>query len=458
MSNGWISKIPSSLSAKDCERGNVVALGGEPPIRIVPAFSDEKAESTVKPETCIIKLVGDTKDTYQKYDGGEPEEALIHVRLYTEVLDRKGCKSHWATAKLQIQSLQAEKAALIDPDDPQHDVLNTSIAEARKAKKDAMAEAWQLFERLLNTRLVAPWQQIARKAQTQNPYIDGNGKKVVGTRGKSWMALTAAIRMWLVGTPMEENAAERHRRYMAVQIRMPTRVIKVRVFIDRVREMNEYFQFLPSQKEVEGAPDELKNGKVPFTQIELCELVLMAVPYNLSSAYWAKQKKGHYPMDLDALTDELVSLEPEFNRLQSLLDAKKKEDAKGKAKKSDEKPSAAKKSQHGKHQKPGGGWANKQKCLCQRCAQWSPQVKFTHNTDKCLKWEKDGTPKNGGRIPRKQAHALTRSDSFEEMKKSYATLSKGLESINRKLERRSRKRSHRDRKRAESDYSSDDSY
>jgi hypothetical protein len=180
----------------------------------------------------------------------------------------------------------------------------------------------------------------------------------------------------------------------------------------------------------------------------------MAMPYNLSSAYWAKQKKGHYPMDLDALTDELVSLEPEFNRLQSLLDAKKKEDAKGKAKKSEEKPHAAKKTQQSKF-KPGGG---KQKCLCQRCAQWSPHVKNTHNTDKCLKWEKDGTPKNGGRIPRKDSHlTMKRSDSYEELKKSFVTLAKSVESLNRKRSRRSRKRDRSSSKRDESDYSSDDS-
>ena len=446
-----MSQIPSSLSAKDCERGNVAALGGDPPIRFVPDLSEEKADPSGKAETCTIKLVGDSKDTYEKYNGGKPEEAIIHLRLFEEVMSKKGCYSHWKTARAKVKEVKDKKKRLAEGASSAE--LDLELNEALEARKNAMKEAWQLFERLLNSRLVPPWQQIAKKAVHSAPHVDKQGQRQDGKRGNTWEALDAAKREWLLGTPMEPNAAERHKRYMQVQIRMPSKGLKVRAFIERIREMNEYFQYLPTQKEVEGAPKELKNGKEPFTQIELCEVVLMAIPFNLSSAYWGKQKAGHYPMDLDALTEELVKLEPEFNRLQSLLDAKKREDAKGKAKKSDEKPTVAKKSQQHKHKQPGGG---KQKMLCQRCALWSPQVKHTHNTDKCLKWEKDGTAKSD-RIPRKNAHALKRSDSYEELKKSFVTMSKCMESLTRKQGRRKRTRRNR-RERSDSEYSSEDDF
>ena len=80
-------------------------------------------------------------------------------------------------------------------------------------------------------------------------------------------------------------------------------------------------------------------------------------------------------------------------------------------------------------------------------------MKHTHNTDKCLKWEKDGTAKSD-RIPRKNAHALKRSDSYEELKKSFVTMSKCMESLTRKQGRRKRKR----RERSDSEYSSEDDF
>ncbi len=53
-------------------------------------------------------------------------------------------------------------------------------------------------------------------------------------------------------------------------------------FVDRVVEINTYNKFLPSLKDKEGFPEELVQGNVPFTELELCNIILTALPFDLS--------------------------------------------------------------------------------------------------------------------------------------------------------------------------------
>ena len=97
----------------------------------------------------------------------------------------------------------------------------------------------------------------------------------------------------------------------------------MRGFILRVVEMNYYLTFLPCLKDLEGSPQGIKRTDVRLDQFKMCTLILNAILFPLSSAYWAKQNGEHFPMDVDVLAVELVHLEPEFGRAQHLYEQAK---------------------------------------------------------------------------------------------------------------------------------------
>ena len=84
---------------------------------------------------------------------------------------------------------------------------------------------------------------------------------------------------------MKPNAAERHCMYMQTQIYMCQRGVKVKGFILRIVEMNDYLELMPCIKDVEGLPAELTREDQPFSGMELCYIVLNAIPYGFACAY-----------------------------------------------------------------------------------------------------------------------------------------------------------------------------
>ena len=451
--------LPDGLKAGDCERGKIDALGGPPPIRFVPELTER--DSDAKVATCTFKLADEGKDTYAKFDGGTSEEALLHVQLVHLVNKKLECKDNFDFYEGEIARFKAEKEALerdlnmgLDVSQASIDEKSELLDEARYNKKGSLDTAWQTFERLLTPSQISKWSQAEKKAQTQSPHVDANGVLQLGERGKTWESLDAAIRLWLLKvTKMQPNAAERLKDYMSVQVKMPAhKGLTVRQFVDRLIEMNEYLPFLPTQKEVEGAPPELKNGKEPLTEMELCQVVLRAVPYHLGTAYYAKQKKGHYPMDLEAVTDELTALEPEFNRTQTLVEKARKESGKGKPKaQSDSSKQDGGDAAKPAAKKPKGSGSGKKHC--NNCARYSPQIQHTHNTNDCRKWEKDGTPKH---VPRK-SNVHSHDD---EMKKMFMAHMKEQKAFMKSMSRKGgkSKRGKGKRRFDESDSSSDESY
>jgi len=99
---------------------------------------------------------------------------------------------------------------------------------------------------------------------------------------------------------------------------------------------------------------------------------------------------------------------------------------------------------------------NKTPKLCQFCAQWAPQIKDTHNTKDCRKWNPDGTSKekgkfskSGGKYKSSNAHAI------DEMKECFATMKKQNEKLMKYVKKS--KKSRRGRRGYESSGSDSDS-
>jgi hypothetical protein len=72
---------------------------------------------------------------------------------------------------------------------------------------------------------------------------------------------------------------------MLSQIVWPATKIEIGAFVDRVIEINTYNKHLPSLKDEEGSPEELVQGNVTFTKLELCNVILTALPFGFASAF-----------------------------------------------------------------------------------------------------------------------------------------------------------------------------
>ena len=91
---------------------------------------------------------------------------------------------------------------------------------------------------------------------------------------------------------------------------MPLQGYNCKAFAARVLQLNEYCYYLPCLKDKEGSPPNLKRANVPFNDIELSMIMLLAVPPVLSTAYWAKMGVGHFPTNVKDVVKELLLIEP----------------------------------------------------------------------------------------------------------------------------------------------------
>jgi hypothetical protein len=93
--------------------------------------------------------------------------------------------------------------------------------------------------------------------------------------------------------------------------------------------------------------------------------------------------------------------------------------------------------------------------LCQHCAQWSPQIKGTHNTKDCLRWNSDGTEKQKRGSSSRSNYKGSNAHSMDEMKEVFATMKKQNEKLLKYVKKS--KKSRRGRRGYESSGSDSDS-
>ena len=120
--------------------------------------------------------------------------------------------------------------------------------------------------------------EIAQKETPADGYVAVGGVRMQGRRGHTNNALNAYICTWSL-LVMQANAAKCHRMYVQVQIYMFQRGLPVKRFIARVVEMNNYLVYLPCLKDLEDIPTKLTCVDIPFSGMELCYIILNAIPY-----------------------------------------------------------------------------------------------------------------------------------------------------------------------------------
>jgi hypothetical protein len=336
--------------------------------------------------------------------------------------------------------------------------IKEAINECVSLMKSVKQEFWQLFECLLDGPLVEGWKKIIKDKCDGECHVVKGGIKKSAKRGRTFTAMHACIRVWLLNI-MRPNAAERHHVYMQTQIRLPARGCSIKAFISRIVEINGYAKFLPCLKDVEGSPEQLKRMDRPFTELELCNIVLQAIPYPFACAFWANKGAGHFPVDLRVMTEDLALHKPEFKRTQGVVEKlsggpqttyqKSSTEEKGGSKrkaKPNPQNSDKKNSDKSKKHKQGN------KKLCKLCKQWSPNWKHTHKTGNCHHWDKTGNHLEYA----KQANAISQ-DKEKEILNCFAQMQKDNRKLLKKLSKTTHKSSKKKKRKSNGSSSDSDS-
>ena len=246
--------------------------------------------------------------------------------------------------------------------------LEEDIKDAKSETAVYKKEYWSLFKRLLAPNLVPDWLAVIKKECQLEGYVAKDG---VGKTGACRMKSTSmkwCIRTWLRKV-FPANSAERQQQYLQGQI---TWVLKVPigVFCNQIQEISAYLGYLPCLKDKEGAPADMPRANKPLSDIETCQVILLALPYSLQAAYYAHKGVRHFTTDILTLKEDLQLIQPNFAITTKLVaqvrtHIKQSKPVKPSAKKATEiwKARNGNKKPEGKSKK--GGKSSK---LCQRCA------------------------------------------------------------------------------------------
>ena len=159
---------------------------------------------------------------------------------------------------------------------------------------------------LTNSDVVGAWQQIVQTETKTIGYVTQDGTRVTGrVRGKRFDSMKWCVRSWLLKV-VKPNAAEHHRTYMTSQIVLPSSKVKIGPSVNRISETNSYNKYLPSLKDKEGSPTELvRSNEEPFSQLEMCNIILTALPFNFASSFWAAKGAKQFPVCVKTLKADL---------------------------------------------------------------------------------------------------------------------------------------------------------
>ena len=452
----WNNKLPTTLENKSYERGDVTKQGGLPPIRVVPPKEDdEKKKNSV---SFYFNEDMSIKDTYDKFTGSEAEQGIVHVMFFYQFLAKKGI-----TAVIDEQTVirddNRSHLRVMDENDNGRQEIQDELDAAVEEIENKVTEALDLFEQLLGSALVADWNTTCRNTLEVHGYINENDLYISNRAlGKIGMrSIDACLKAWL-RLKVPKDCAERHRRYISTQIVCPasgySKGLKIKTLLIRVKEMNTYLEYMPCLKDTKNAPPSMPRANKPFEEYELCIYMLTLLPTGFKEMYYAR-KGEHFPCNVEQLIEDLDRMEPEYlanKKMMAEIRAIKQSTGTSSARSSGSQKSNKRKMEPGETIPKREKRASK---LCQHCAQWSPQIKGTHNTKDCLRWNSDGTEKQKRGSSSRSNYKGSNAHSMDEMKEVFATMKKQNEKLLKYVKKS--KKSRRGRRGYESSGSDSDS-
>ena len=347
------------------------------------------------------------------------------------------------------------------------DWLKEDMQEAQDECKRITAEYFNLWENLIAVELLPMWRQCVRQECHTSPHILQNGVRKEGKRGQTLPSHWFCRRAWLLKLtgPM---AAENNNFYILTQvIKNPN--IPCADHVDRMIEIDDITPHLPCLKDEEGMPAELPRADVCMPAVTMCMTILNSLPAGLQQAYHALKGANHCPTNVQDLKKDLTLIETQANQLAQATkfvnQASKKQQAQtsntsGAGQMTSEKQRIPKKNRSKTGENPKGK-ANQK--LCNKCVQWAPHIKNTHNTRDCYRWNNDGTPmskKQKGTAP-KDSNAIVKevkakeNRMVERLDKIDQKQEKFQKEIMRMINKSAKKRKHHRRSNVSTSSSSD---
>ena len=461
--------VPEGLKSVECERG----VGGKnSPIRYIPEQDpiQEALETKHQPTSFKLSLPSGSEMRMVRWASGTPEHFLIHVRGAIHAIKEMELDTKFQEAMKAVESASLEvdltkmqykdelkkrerddssqqvagagKAAsdktkksrrTEGEDSPPAEVVaaKAALEVARKARNEAQeradmlgAQIFQLYGNLLTDEARQPWEKIV-KAQTDTiPREDLRGEVHEEKAGKTWTSFLECVTFHLQSV-FRPDAAEAVKFYITNTLKKPNRV-PIRQFFVRVEQLNSYLENLPSLFQSPKANSATK----PVTPLEDADLATHLL--RMCPVKWQRQydlMENSTPVSTRALLMVLENIESnvELDDKPPSKDKAKGADSKRKAESNDSRnPKKAKK-----------GWTEKHCSLCKKHG----GAHTTHNTKECRRYNKDGSHKKAGGMPKPNKPASGKDGmNFAQLirTKTKKAVRSALKKVNRGKKRRSR--------------------
>ena len=398
---------------------------------------------------------------FKVFKEGDTKDVVNLIQRHESILSDKKLRAKYSTyagllseKKTEFDALKA-KSKKSSEDLEELASLRTASKEYRVQPTAVQDEAFDYFEKLLDQTLVPVWRDIVVEQCDTDGYVDLNGCRQTGKRGRTFSSLQACY-LQVVLSVSTQDAAERHKRYLSTTVKKADNVTIVQLFA-RLIILNEMTKYLPCLKHVEGSPADLPKMNVPVTELEMCTNVIASLPLSIATGYYA-QKGMHFPTKLTQLKEDLIRVAASVQRHDKMIAdirAKAGIPTKGsgqeKAKMSGPNKPIPKKARYGKSKEskgpPNEGPPSKYRTpkLCQLCAKHSPGCKNSHNTAQCRKWNADGTDKRRSAHRGPTRNTNTHSCADEDTKAVFAQMRKKIKALKKMTFKKSRKKKSRKR-------------
>jgi hypothetical protein len=380
------------LSNTDCEKGQVTQ---RPPI--LYAVSKNGLLVSTMQETIKVKMPeGESKQALLG-NGADGEEYMKHLMSFVRFMEKKGYKADLeATTKVTLSATTALKKlakAQTGEKDPAKAKKLTEVKAAKvrlinaKVTESTIAcLAYDLFHKLLRDKPEIQWDCIVTEMHTKSPWEDIKGAKHNGFRGKLHQSLTDCIKFHKLRI-FTVDAAESLKYYLMCSVKKPVRWT-IQMHISCMEALNKYLGILPTIKNSPLAVTSTEMGNVPFTEATQASIILSHLP-----VAWRNQ----YDLTHSTVPESLRAMLMDLENIEKLFVEKYNEKARAnKAKAATASKTAErmpKKRAHGGGSDQGAPQKGHSAKYCKWCKAASGPY-TTHNTIKCRRFEKDGTPKD----------------------------------------------------------------
>ena len=187
----WVTTLPDDLKNSECERTDVAKYGGAPPVRTVQdknALPDDDAAKT------SIYTSEEVKEEFAKFSGNSVEGALLQVGVFNAIITKMEYEADHTVAQQMLETAELELARITQSGQRKRE-LEKEVSDQKAEMKRLISKAFQVFQDLLDTKMVPAWLKVVETVCKTKGYVDWNGKRVPNKkRGMSFNSLQACIR------------------------------------------------------------------------------------------------------------------------------------------------------------------------------------------------------------------------------------------------------------------------